>query len=127
MRAILCLMLLTGYATSICAAPVPKPEKKTQAELLVGVWTMTGDSVPVGTTITVEFTDNGRLIVRAIGLPNEKTMTLEGIYKLTGDKLETTIVKLTETSSIHSLTLEELVTIDPDKKKETFVRVKEKK
>src|SRR4051812_6729217 len=111
MRAILCVIFLAGFATSLEAAPVPKLEKKSQAELLVGVWTMTGDSVPVGSTITVEFTDNGRLIVRAIGLPNEKTMTLEGIYKLTGDKLETTIVKQTETSSIHLLTLEELVTI----------------
>lgn len=126
MRSILSATALFASVGLLFAAPVPKPEKK-DTEKLVGVWKLTqSDALAAAKyTFTIEFTEKGKLIARYQFA--ETTQTLEGKYKIDGEKIEYTLGDRGETLTIEKLTDDDLVVIDPEKKKEEFVRVKEKK
>jgi uncharacterized protein (TIGR03066 family) len=59
--------------------------KQSNADLIVGTWEVVKGDVPVGST--VEFTKDGKLKMSIKGVP----MTLEGTYKVDGDKLATSV------------------------------------
>ena len=97
-------------------------EKKSNAEKIVGTWEVTkGETVPDGST--VEFTKDGKLKM-SIKL-GDKTETIEGTYKVDGDNLKVTLKgpggkNQEETMKIKSLTDKEFVTVDDEKKTDTF-------
>lgn len=98
---------------------------KIDGKLIVGKWKEAGKDDPT----TIEFTKDGKLIVLADF--GGKELKLEGTYKLDGNKLA---VKLelfgkedSKTMTVNSLTAKEMVTTDEKGKKETLVRVGDKK
>jgi len=129
MRSILILAIASAFAGSLIAAPIPKPAKKNTAEQLIGVWKLTkSDADPkVEYSFTIEFTKDGKLLARYDFGDQNITQTLEGTYKADGDKIEYTLGTRGETLTIDKLTDDDLAVTDPEKKKEEFSRVKEKK
>lgn len=130
MRSFLSATALLATVGLLIAAPVPKPDPKDTPERLAGVWKLTkSDAVPEAKreyTFTIEFTKEGKL-TGTYDYGNGVTQTLEGKFKAHGDKIEYTLGDHGETLTIEKLTDNDLIVFDPDKKKETFVRVKEKK
>jgi uncharacterized protein (TIGR03066 family) len=119
-----CLAIgLVGSASGRAPAPAKEPSNK---EKLVGTWAPA--KAPEGAPeATIEFTKDGKLTVTAkVG---EKTITLEGTYKLDGDKLAVTMKgpdgkEKEETVTITKLTDEVLVTKDGKGKEEEFKKKK---
>lgn len=130
-----CLAAVCGAALTVSAAPVPQEKPKTTAAKLVGTWELVKSSNgnPDGVTVYVEFTKEGKMSVKFT--PKEKgaeARTLNGKYKLDGEKIDYTIDDGAggtrgEILTIKKLTDDELVTVDPDNIQEDFKRVKEKK
>ncbi len=121
------LILFVIVSATAMAAPVPKEVKRTTAEQLVGLWKLTKSDADNGAeyTFTIELTKDGKMKARYEF--NDSTQTVDGTFKAEGDKIEYTLGDRGETLTIQKLTDGELVVIDPEKKKEEFVRVKEKK
>ncbi|SRR5579871_1305381 len=115
-------MILTGSAL---AAPAPKSN---QTKIL-GVWEVikSDDGTPPKTTI--EFTRDGKLKVKTkVG---DQTLTMDGTYKLEGDKLTVTLMtpdekekEVTDTVTITKLTDKELITKDQKGKVDQFKKKK---
>jgi uncharacterized protein (TIGR03066 family) len=113
-------IILTGSAS---AAPAPKSNQTK----IVGVWIVikSDDGTPPMTTI--EFTRDGKLKVKTkVG---DQTLTMEGTYKLEGDKLTVTLItpdekdkEVTDTVTITKLTDKELITKDQKGKVDEFKR-----
>ena len=121
------LILFAIVSATALAAPVPKEVKRNTAEQLVGLWKLTksDDDKGVEYTFTIEFTKDGKMKARYEF--NDSTQTVDGTFKAEGDKIEYPLGDRGETLTIQKLTDGDLVVIDPEKKKEEFVRVKEKK
>jgi uncharacterized protein (TIGR03066 family) len=65
-------------------------DKADNAKLIVGKWTVTkADEGTVGKGATVEFTSDGK--VKATHKKGDEDMTIEGTYKVEGDKLHMTM------------------------------------
>jgi uncharacterized protein (TIGR03066 family) len=96
-------------------------KKDLDKDKLVGTWEVTkGESLPVGST--VEFTKDGK--VKITVKEGDKTMTIEGTYKIDGQAFKSTLKfgdkENTETVKVTSLTDKELVLLDEQGKKDTF-------
>jgi len=126
MRTSLWIAIPLFLAALLQAAPVPKP-RLTTAEQLVGTWKLTkSDSENAGGyTFTVEFSKDGKM--KAQYMFNDSTQTVEGTFKAEGNKIEYTLGERGETLTIEKITEDELVVIDPEKKKEEFQRAVVKK
>jgi uncharacterized protein (TIGR03066 family) len=129
----LTLVTLAAFATALIAdaAPVPKPKEKTEAEKIVGTWKMVkrgGEEA----NLEVEFTKDGKLILRR-PQPGGPAVTDEtGKYKVADGKMEYTLsrpggAERTGTDTIKKLTDDELVLVDAQDVEEEFTRVKEEK
>ncbi|HET6573381.1 MAG TPA: TIGR03066 family protein [Fimbriiglobus sp.] len=128
-----CLLGTALLALPALSAPIPRADKKTNAEKIVGKWEMTksGADTPKDTKFVVEFAKDGAMTLRVEPKDGDK-FTLKGKYKVDGEKINYEMEepdggKKKETLTIKKLTDEELVTVDPDDIKEEFKRVKEKK
>jgi uncharacterized protein (TIGR03066 family) len=128
-----CLLGTALLALPALSAPIPKEDKKTNAEKLVGKWQLTksGTDAPEGVKFVVEFAKDGAMTLTIEPKEGEKT-TLKGKYKVDGDKIDYEMEQpgggmKKEILTIKKLTDEELVTTDPDDIKEEFKRIKEKK
>jgi uncharacterized protein (TIGR03066 family) len=74
--------------------------KKSNADLIVGKWEVTkGERVPVGSV--AEFTKDGKMKVNRKAV--DRTKSMEGTYKVEGDKITTTVEGETETDTINTL------------------------
>lgn len=104
------LKLMAVAAVACLVGPSARAEDKADyAKLIVGKWTVTkADEGTVGAGATVEFTSDGK--VKAVHKKGDEDVTVDGTYKLDGDKLqmiikagtdehklEITITKLTKT------------------------------
>ena len=92
MRLLTAFILGTVFAASPAyPAPIPKEEKKSNAELLVGKWELTGgtNEAPKDLTLIVEFSRGGKmtLTLEPKGGGGDKT-TLTGKYKVEKDKID---------------------------------------
>jgi uncharacterized protein (TIGR03066 family) len=102
-----------------------KDKDKLDAKKLVGKW----QPADAKEQLTVEFTDKNKLVL-AVEL-NGKSATIEGTYKLDGNKLEMVMSfagkDQKETITISKLTDDEMVGTDSKGKTETLKRFKPKK
>lgn len=120
-------VLLIATSLSASAAPVPKDPPK-NADRVVGVWKIVKSDTPTpeGRQAEVEFTADGKLELR-VEFAGGRTVR-KGTYKVEGDKikyeLSTDNGVRGETLVIKSIAADDMVTEDPDGKKETFERVK---
>jgi uncharacterized protein (TIGR03066 family) len=74
--------------------------KKSNADLIVGKWELTkGEGAPPGTEM--EFTKDGK--VKVSMKVGEKGVSLEGTYKVEGDKLTVTMMDKTDSDTIKTL------------------------
>jgi uncharacterized protein (TIGR03066 family) len=73
--------------------------KKSNADLIVGTWEAVKGEMPPGTT--VEFTKDGKM--KANIKVGDKTMSMEGTYKVEGDKLTTSMEGKSDTDTIKTL------------------------
>lgn len=136
-RAVTIVSLFLALSSTTAADDKKDDSKKdmANAEKLVGTWKMVANSqgTPEGVTFFVEFTKDGKMILRIV--PKDKdqeTTTLKGTYTLAKDKID---YKMDDGSggtkqemlTIKKLTNDELVVLDPDEVKEEFKRVKEEK
>ena len=126
MRMLACLSLFCFATGWLTAAPVPKQRLST-TEQLVGTWKLTKSDTDNagGYTFTVEFSKDGKM--KAQYMFNDSTQTIEGTFKADGNKIEYTLGDRGETLTIEKITEDELIVIDPEKKKEEFQRVVAKK
>jgi uncharacterized protein (TIGR03066 family) len=111
------------FGQTVSAAPAPRAYRI----LIIGVWEVTksDDGTPPKTTI--EFTRDGKLKVKTKS--GDETLTIEGTYKLDGNKLTLTIKapeeeegQLTDTLTIIKLTDKVLITKDEKGKTDEFKR-----
>jgi uncharacterized protein (TIGR03066 family) len=127
MRSCLSATALLTFVGMLFAAPVPKAKQST-TEQLVGVWKLVKTDAEMNGdyTFTIEFTKDGKLLAN-YDFGNGTTQMMEGTFKAEDDKIVYTLDKRGETLTIEKLSDDELVVIDPEKKKEEFARVKAKK
>lgn len=124
MKCLLVTLLLPGVGL---AGPLPKGEQP-----LVGVWTLvaTTDKLPDGTSVTVEFTADGGLVLR-VSVGKAVNSVSRGTYKAEAGKIHYTIEggggQRKETLIVKALTADTLVVVDPEQKREEFRRVIAKK
>jgi uncharacterized protein (TIGR03066 family) len=100
-------------------------DKNSNAAKIVGDWEVTkSEEAPPGAT--VEMTKDGKLITKAT--INGKALSLEGTYKVEGNKLRTVQTfggkRVEETMTIKTLTDTKLVTQDEKGKIDEFKRKK---
>jgi uncharacterized protein (TIGR03066 family) len=90
------------------------------AEKIVGTWEVTkGESLKPGTTLELTKDGKFKLTIKA----GDKAINLAGTYKVEGDNLTVKLAagqQSTETMQIKKLTDSELVTVDKQKKTDTF-------
>jgi uncharacterized protein (TIGR03066 family) len=127
-----CLLGTALVALPALSAPIPKQEKKTNAEKLVGKWELVkgGTETPKDMKFVVEFAKDGVMTLHIEPKDGEK-MTFKGKYKVDGEKIDYEMEqpggeKKQEILTIKKLTDDELITVDPADIKEEFKRVKEK-
>jgi uncharacterized protein (TIGR03066 family) len=82
---------LVAVAAVVClVGATARADEKDNAKLIVGKWTVTkADEGTVGAGATVEFTSDGK--VKAVHKKGDEDMTVEGTYKVDGDKLTMTL------------------------------------
>src|SRR5262245_31750669 len=114
----------------VVAAGVARGEDKKEIDKnkVIGTWKVTkSEGAPPDAVI--EFTKDGKLIV-TFEINGEKK-TLEGTYKLNGDKLETAIkigdMKMTDTDTIKAISDDKMSLVDKDGKATELEKVKKKK
>lgn len=120
-----CLAVLLTFGL---LASAKADQKDVKAEKLVGMWKITKAEGP-GVGATVELKKDGKLQMKID--VNGMAVTIDGSYKLDGDKLILTMKgpdgkEQTETEKIKSLTDDTLVTVD-EKGKETELKKKSAK
>jgi uncharacterized protein (TIGR03066 family) len=123
---------LAALFVAVAAAPAADPKEKTNADKIVGTWTLvkSDNGTPEGVRFLVEWTKEGKMTLRIEPKAKDaEPVVLKGTYKVNGDKLDYTIDDGTggtrqEVLTIKKLTDEELVTVDPKEIKEEFKRVK---
>lgn len=136
MRAILTLGVLALFGFGATGAPVPKENKKTLPEKLLGEWRLVKSDVGVKMEyeFTIHFKKDGVLEFHR-QIPDREAFVSKGTYK-TAEKAEKfpdgsidwkMDNGLGEVSKILKLNDDELVFEDPDGLKESFVRVKAEK
>ena len=128
MRTVLGLAL-AGLLVGAAGSPAQEKGEKIDAKKLIGKWEPTGDDLPKGAKVVIEFTDKGKVTVEfEFGGKKDK---IDGTYKIDGNKLTMTR-KLdgkddTDTGTILKLTDDELEMQEEGKKKtDKLVRIKEK-
>ena len=84
-----CLLGTALVAFPALSAPIPKQEKKTNAEKLLGKWELVkgGTETPKDVKFVVEFAKDGVMILHIEPKDGEK-MTLKGKYKVDGEKID---------------------------------------
>lgn len=120
----LCLLCIGIVVTGSVSAAPARTSNRTK---ILGIWEVTksDDGTPPGTTI--EFTKDGKLKVKTkVG---DETLTMEGDYKLVGNKLTLTIktpdgMESTENETITKLTSKELALKDEKGQIDEFKRKK---
>jgi uncharacterized protein (TIGR03066 family) len=126
-------VILAGLAATVLvvaaggvAAGRDEKDAKVDAKLLVGKWTPKEEDKKG--EFYVEFLKDGKLLFTAGG---GKDFKVEGTYKLDGNKLRFKLkfgeTEKEDTRIIHSLTKTELTSSDDKGKKDTLVRVEDKK
>ena len=85
-----CLLGTALVTLPALSAPIPKQEKKTNAEKLVGKWELVkgGTETPKDVKFVVEFAKDGVMTLHIEPKDGEK-MTLKGKYKVDGRRLIT--------------------------------------
>jgi uncharacterized protein (TIGR03066 family) len=100
-------------------------DEKIDAKLLVGKWTPKEEDKKG--QFVVEFTKDGKVLLSAPG----KEFKAEGTYKLDGNKLSFKMKfggeEKSQVRTVHSLTKSELVSSDEKDRKDTLIRVGDKK
>lgn len=124
MKTLLATLLFPAIGLS---TPMPKDDRST-AEKLIGVWKLTGssDKLPEGTEVTVEFTQDGALILK-VSVGKTVNSISRGKFKAEGEKIHYAIDsgsgERKETLTVKSISADTLVVVDPDSKREEFRRV----
>jgi uncharacterized protein (TIGR03066 family) len=119
-------LAVAGALVLALACAARAEEKASTKDKLVGVWEVTkGDSLPVGAKL--ELTKDGKIML--VVKVEEKTIKLEGTYKVEGDKKFKATLKQggkesTETLEITKLTDKELVIKDEKGKVDSFKKSK---
>jgi uncharacterized protein (TIGR03066 family) len=115
------MRILWSFVLCLTIVALPACSGGKNADKIVGTWEAVKGEVPAGSTI--EFTKDGKmkLNIKAGG----QTISVEGTYKVDGDKLTTTGKgpdgkEKTETVKIKKLTDKELVIEDEKGKTEEF-------
>jgi uncharacterized protein (TIGR03066 family) len=113
---------LVGVVAIVCliGAGVRAEEKADNAKLIVGKWTVSkADEGTVDKGATVEFSSDGK--VKAVHKKGDEDATIEGTYKVDGDKLTMTMKAGTDERKIEitikKLTKTELHTENSEGKK----------
>jgi len=140
MRALIACTLLCVVFPMAVAAPVPKNNKKTVEEQLLGSWKLTESAVGLSDYVfTVTYQKGGEMTFAYESTDEDTpTMTRTGTYKTAeaSEKYPLGSIDWTineddssrgEISKILKLTETELKFEDPEGLRETFVRVKEMK
>lgn len=117
----------------VLAAPIPKEDKKTNAEKLLGKWELVKSGMDDAKDVKfiVEFAKDGVMSLALTPKEGGETTKFKGKYKVNDDKIDYEMEQpggetKKEILTIKKLTDAELVTVDPDDVKEEFKRVKEK-
>ncbi|HYH67602.1 MAG TPA: TIGR03066 family protein [Urbifossiella sp.] len=119
--------VLVGVAAAVLVAALGgsadgRQPEKIDAKLLIGKWT---PKEVKGEDFVMQFTKDGKLVF--VGKAGDKEFTLEGTYKLEGNKLNFKMafggIEKEETRTVNSLSKTELVSSDAKGKKDTLVRV----
>lgn len=120
-----CLACVLGYGIFVSLLAAAEPDQ------LVGVWKLsrTESKLPKDATAILTFEKNGQMMMN-IEIPSQMVkVNLPGKWSLNGDEL--TVVQKApdgkenkETMTIKELTATRLVTLDGDRKKDEFERVK---
>jgi uncharacterized protein (TIGR03066 family) len=125
MRTLVGCVLVAVLAFS--ATTVAQEKGKIDGKLLVGKWSPKEDKK--GPAMTLEFLKDGKLSL-AVEFGGKKE-TIEGAYKLDGDKLDVSMKfggeEKKETLTVKKLTADELETTDSKGKTDAFTKVKEEK
>jgi len=124
MRAVLVGMAVVVLVAAAGGTAAGRDEK-IDAKLLVGKWTPKEEGK--NGVFVVEFTKDGKVLLNAAG----KDFKAEGTYKLDGNKLSFKMKfgdeEKSQVRTVHSLTKTELVSSDEKDRKDTLVRVTDKK
>ncbi len=130
--ALLAAVTLPALADDPKDKPKDKPKSVPVAELIVGQWKLfkTDNELPKGTTAVLDMKKEGKLTL-TMELNGEK-QTIEGTWKLDGDKKLTAVMTARgmenkSVMTIEKLTDEDFVTVDEGKKKDEFKRVRKDK
>lgn len=119
-----CVVVL---ALAVSATAVAQEKGKIDGKLLIGKWVPKEDKK--GPAMTLEFMKDGKMAL-AVEFGGKKE-TIEGTYKLDGDKLDVSMKfagdEKKETLKVKKLTETELETVDSKDKTDTFSRLKEEK
>lgn len=119
--------ILASIVTLVIFAGVASADTKIDAAKIVGKWEITKTTGDAPKGAIIEFKKDNKIAI-SIEL-NGKKVDLEGTYKVDGDKLSVKISFMgmespEETDTIKSLSDEELVTVDKEKKETTFKKKK---
>lgn len=119
--------ILAPVVALVLFAGVASADTKIDAAKIVGKWEITKTTGEAPKGAVVEFKKDNKVAI-SIEL-NGKKLDLEGTYKVDGDKLSVKIKFMDmespeETDTIKSLTDDELVTVDKEKKETTFKKKK---
>jgi uncharacterized protein (TIGR03066 family) len=122
---ILLAVVSLALAASVFAAPIPKPEKKSTAEKVGGVWKVVSPDyeAKTGLSFTMEFAKDGKLTSR---FGNDIAHKYEGTYTVDGDKIEYTFGDGIKTFNVTKLTDDDLIVIKQNDEKLELERVKAK-
>src|SRR5262245_9145317 len=123
MRTLIGAVMVLAFSGFAAGQDKDKDKDKIDAKKLIGKW----EPADAKESLTVEFTDKGKLILSVDA--NGKALTIEGTYKLDGNKLEMVMSfggkEQKETITLSKLTDDELVGKDYKGKEET-IKKKEK-
>lgn len=112
-------LLLVGVTAMVRA----DDKKDLDKDKLVGTWEVTkGETLPVGSTC--EFTKDGKLILTI--KEKGQSQKIEGTYKIEGQAFKATLKlgdkESTQTLKVPTFTDKELVMVDEQGKKDTFMK-----
>lgn len=122
-------LMACGVAALLFGTAGFADDKKDEVDLkkLIGKWQPTEKKKDAD--LTLEFKKDGKLAITAAA--NGKDFTIDGTYKVTGNKIEVAInfggQEQKETLTVIKLTDDELTTKDSKGKEETVKKYKEKK
>jgi len=122
MRIVILVGVLSLLALGLTLSPACAADKA--KDLIIGKWTPTEEKAK--DKFTLEFTKDGKIIIMAD--EGGKKVEVKGTYKFTADdkvdiEIEFMGQKKKDTLTV-TVTKDELTTVDGDKKKDTFKRVK---